>query len=181
MRNILLIILVLVSCSNKDKDGVNEKVGLKKMYISISKESNELILETIIDTNKVSNTFAINQKLIFKKNSKFISEKKSPILNENGIYSNEDSITVLDNIIYEIGLLEGSNGFIYSIYGAGSCNACPELYAFYNQMGNCIWLIYSNKNKLYKSIGNFNEVCKNYGIDTSDWYNKVYRRKSFNL
>lgn len=181
MKNILLIILVLVSCSNKDKDKINEKLGLKRIYISISKDSNELILETLIDSNKKNNTIAIKQKLIFIKSGKEISEKKSPILNGNGIYNNEDSITVLDNIIYEIGLLEGSNGFVYSIYGAGSCNACPELYAFYNQMGNCIWLIYSNKNKLYKSIGNFNDICKNYGIDTSDWYNKVYRRKSLNL
>lgn len=182
MRNLAMIItLILLSCVDVKRDEETQGGTPKMLSIRLATDSSELILETCIDSNETNNTASIKQKLIFKMNGVIIAQTTSPIFDERKTLTSEDSLTVLDNVIYEIGVLEGSNGSVYTVYGAGSCNACPELFAFYKHSGECIWLNYSNKNKFYKNFGDFSSVCRLYGIDSLKWQNKEYRYVTLEL
>lgn len=172
---------MMSSCTNENAGDEGLKNTSKNISIRVSVDSSELILETRIDSNKINNTVSIKQMLIFKQNGHQIAQSPSPIIANNKVFTHEDSITVLDNVIYEIGALKGGKGNLFTIYGAGSCNACPELVAFYNQSGKCVWLNYSNASKVYKSIGDFTKELNTYGIDSTKWFNKDYRRVTVDL
>ncbi len=181
MRTYLLIIAFILSACMSNKSSNEAFNNTRNIITKIATDSSELVLETFVDSNKVYNCVLIRQELIFKKNGQTVARCLFPMVDNSKKYTHEDSITMLDNLIYEIGVLEGTNGNIYTIYGAGSCNACPELFAFYSQSGDVLWLSYSNKEKVYKSVGDFYNVTKKYGLDTIKWYKKEYKTATIDL
>lgn len=150
-------------------------------------DDEELVLKTFVyDSCQIKNSSTFlngikKQELIFLKDGKQICKESSPMGKKYVSADCRDSLQVLENVIYEISVIEGIHRNLYVIKGSGVCNACPELFAFYNTLGECVWLNYSNKYKVFKAVGSFKDACKEFGIDSSIWYGNKYKKVKINL
>ncbi|GEM_PF-6653022 len=141
-------------------------------------------LQSVIDTSKkmlegqsnVTDKLIVYQKMIFYKNDLKIGNKISPVPFISQKTDDNESISVLENFIYELGVIEGANYSLFCVKGSGHCNACPEFFAFYSLQGECLWYQYSNTVKSFLHFGNFEDICKKAGIDSDKWANGEYKK-----
>ena len=184
---IFLLFIAGPLCSIKQNRLQNDE-HLTVLTTKVSDDKNDdLILRTYVyDSCLINNSSTFSngvkkQELFFLVNGKLVSKKISPMKMRFVNAECTDSLKVLENVIYEIGLIQGNGKILYTIKGAGLCNACPELFAFYNTSGDCLWLKYSNQYKIFKTYGDFESVCKDYGIDPDVWYSNKYKKVKINL
>lgn len=119
------------------------------------------------------NPAIISQKLSFLKNNVVVKEMESPARHSKRKLSKGKSTTILENIIYKVGTLEGENGAVFYFEGTGACNACTELKAFYTLEGEREFCFYGNKDKTIISYGDPHEVYKKYGINDKSINNSI--------
>lgn len=189
---IILILLAFckISCNNTSSATVPNKLQKIKVIVTeISSSTGETFKlksfiydSCLIKHSTTTQTGVKRQELFFLKNGVQITKNESPIINVTYSQSNcTDSLQVMECSIYEIGVLEGTKGKIFSIKGVGLDNASPELFAFYDVNGKCVWLSYSNQFKSYKSAGDYDSVCKEIGVDTSLWLAGHYKKATIDL
>ena len=176
----IALLISLASCAGPTRENIKVSEAEKVFTQITGMHNSELILVStlnrsiLLSDTSIFSVAVTNQNLIFKTSGVEI-KKTSPILPTDH-KSGRGSQATLDCIIYELGILPGTKEDLFIIRGAGLCNACPELFAFYNKRGVCVWLTYSNKYKIYNSIGSFEGVCEEYGVDSILWQKGDYRK-----
>lgn len=184
------VFVILYACSNDDNSQKNKELNNNNLLTKQIKSSTGEILKLntfLYDSCLIKESSTIKnavkkQSLLFIKNGAQISISDNPV--DNTVFRTTncaDSLKVLECVIYEIGFIEGSRGNLFCVKGVGLCNACPELFAFYNMSGECIWFNYSNQYKVFNSFGNFSEVCSRNGIDSTAWLNGKYKKVDIGL
>jgi len=184
------VFVILYACSNNVNRQNNKELSKISLLTKQIKSSSGEILKLntfLYDSCLIKESSTIKnavkkQRLLFIKNGVQISISDNPINNTVFTTTNcADSLKVLECVIYEIGFLKGNRGNLFCVKGIGLCNACPELFAFYNMSGECIWFNYSNQYKVFNSFGNFSEVCSHNGIDSTAWLNGKYKKVDIGL
>jgi hypothetical protein len=179
----LIILLIGVSCGSKTAV-IQESLQSDKTILetALSSSKGRLLLHTTIDTSLNEEEVypfkygVIKQELFFYLDGKVVNRCLSSMPFSSITRNNGDSVKILENVIYELGILKGGSYDLYSVKGAGLCNSCPEYFAFYTMAGDCVWSNYSSKYKVFKSTGDFNEACINAGIDSIKWFNNDYKK-----
>lgn len=94
---------------------------------------------------------------------------------------NGNRIKMIDNVITQIGIIEGSKGILFTIFGYGGCNSCSELYSIFSLNGEKIYFLYQQGQKEFKNFGDLKKICSQYGIVEDDFLSGNYRKKTLYL
>lgn len=87
-------------------------------------------------------------------------------------------VMMLENLITEVGILGGTNGYIYSVQGHGGCNACPEWFGLYSLDGTLLWHTYNTRSEVISNSGSFEAILAEYGIDPKEYSGNQYPKIS---
>ena len=120
--------------------------------------------EQALNNQLLPNSTVFKQTLIFKRDGKIIAQKDFPV-KKKIIKKNGTKLIVLDNVIYQIGMVKGKKGGFYKIDGSGGCNGCSEYWGAYSMQGKLLNETYFSPGLFDHKVGNFNEIIKRYALD----------------
>jgi hypothetical protein len=103
-------------------------------------------LDTVQVTEKhLWEPVVINQYFEFKKDQKTINLQKSISRRINQKTTNNCNKEMLENVVFEVSLLRGSNSNYYYLSGFGGCNSCSILDMVFDEKGKIIYSYYSSE------------------------------------
>lgn len=172
-----LSVFVVISCVSTKKN-VNS--------IFVEKNNYKLILNTFTCDTLTFNEYYPFEKLVVRQHLIFENKNLLDSVSVDIPYfkfelNNSDTVIIPENVIDEIGVLEGQNQNIFIITGRGYHNSSPELTAFYSSTGELLYFNYSSKYQLVKEIGNFDSLILASGIDTTKYFNHDYYYEKLEL
>jgi len=85
-------------------------------------------------------------------------------------------VTMPENVIINIGLIEGKNNALFSINGYGGCNACSELYSIYSLEGEMLYTLYQTEPEVHAHYGTLTKVLSRYGVNEKDYRSGNYKK-----
>lgn len=118
------------------------------------------------DETNIFNPIVLKQELYFLKNNRIISERESVSHKISQSISHGEEMEMLENVIYEIGVIHRKEKPIFVVYGYGGCNSCTEYFGYYSMDGKLLWEFYGSKIKNIICGANMNEKAK-FGIPDS--------------
>ena len=81
---------------------------------------------------------------------------------------------MLENLITDVGILGGTNGYLYSVRGDGGCNDCPEWFGLYALDGTLLWHTYNTRFEVINNSGSLDSVLAEYGINEKEYSTNEY-------
>ncbi len=148
--------------------GFNKIILLSDYVVDSLNESESIYFFPLILNQKI-NLFYQN-KLIYSKNH---AVKKIEVKDKHN-----KKIKILENVIYQIGIIEGQKESFFCIEGYGGCSSCTEYSEIINKNGNTIFLLFYDEKKVYQSKGNLINVLSENGIDQKKYRSGNYKKLS---
>lgn len=180
LLSLILLIIGLFISGTLEKSNENIQKLVKN---EISDGSNKLVLVTLISTKKTKGSSEYNfstvieeQSLVFYHKNGLIKKVNLPIPKMYVETLSGDSIKVVENVIYELGVLNGKKQNLFITKGQGHCNACPEFFGIYDELGNTLWSSYSNKYITFMTFGDFEEAFKISEADSLNWESGNFKK-----
>ena len=130
-----------------------------------------IIYDSLLSCNLVLNNKVISQQLHFYKNNSETSNYKFDPRKVEVSMLHIKKCKVFENIITEISVLQGRNGWIYEISGSGITGNQTEYTGLLTPEGHLIYYSYSaSRNKNVRGVpneqkGDLNTTLKKYGIE----------------
>jgi hypothetical protein len=110
------------------------------------------------------NEVVISQLLTFKLKDSII-RKQFHDVKTRVVRKSIGNVSLLDNVIREVGIVEGRKGSFYKISGAGGCNACSEYLGYYSMQGKLLSKIYSSRmDRFSYTTGDIDKVIKQFEV-----------------
>lgn len=90
---------------------------------------------------------------------------------------NGDSVKIYENVIKEIGVLEGQNTALFFVGGYGGCNSCPEWNGLFSLNGELLWHHYGNGRIIVSQSGHLDLLLTESGIDPDNLTLSKFNKK----
>lgn len=138
------------------------EIGNSKLEISVKCQWG---LELSPDETHLNTPICSEQKLMFYNGDSLIVEIHYPTGIITQKLANGDSVRMYENVIKEIGVLEGRNTALFFLGGYGGCNSCPEWNGLFSLTGELLWHNYGNGRMNVSQSGNLDVLLTETGID----------------
>jgi hypothetical protein len=150
---------------------------------SISFKNYSLKVLSTIQNDRVESTdsnffnpVVLKQQLQFLQNGKIIKEIEYPTNKVLLKVTGGNYVKMLENVLFNIGVVEGSKGSLYVLNGYGGCNSCTEYIGFFSLEGEILWYSYANTQTVFGAFGDLNKVLEKYNIPKEIVFsNKKYK------
>ena len=212
LKQVLLVMLVL-GCTAKEKKSKNytsldtgkytpsnlrsDNKTLKKGNLKSSKISkgnytlkvDSYYSNAIIDSpNTIIKDVILRQEISFLFKDSLLKTTEYPVITFKARTTNNETILMQENNIFEMSIVEGNGGWFYKISGRGVLADQSEFYAAYSYNGDVLWYSYStfrNVNGNFKGdpsagYGDLDELIKKYKLAENS-FNKPKQSVSINL
>ncbi len=159
-----------------------EKTNILDTNIIVIKKDDYIIkAETIFmkdsvlgsDTN-VFSPICIDQYLIFTHNDTVLKRVRYPAKKIWQKTYNSQNVLMLENVIFNIGIINGKYGSLLAVNGYGGCNSCSEFLGLYSMKGDLLYESYVHLNQTITLVGNPQQTLKKYGIPDSIFLKGIY-------
>lgn len=143
----------------------------------------ELCIETyclydsvIKSESNLFNPVCIKQELFFFQEGSILKKIDYPVNKIKQVVFSGNKIEMLENVIINIGVIDGKRGSLFSVKGYGGCNSCSEFYGLYSLKGELLWYSYAKKNEVFNQFGDFNQIIHQYGIKENIIFESSYKK-----
>lgn len=197
---------VFIGCTDNKDDSQKQKLNIQHSDTSVNVIESSNKLETYLDTTEVNfnkyklklisifindsvssnetnmfNPICLSQIICFSINDSMVYSAPQPVRYITQMNNQGKKILMMENVVNEIGFLEGKEGLLFSIEGYGGCNSCTEYRALYNDKGEIVYCRYSNQKTVYSKIGELQSVLKKYGIESSTYQSGDFTKAKVSL
>jgi len=122
-------------------------------------------------------SICVEQTLFFLKNNIVSKKCNYQVKKVAQMVESGQKIKMLENVIVEIGVVEGKYGSVFVIGGYGGCNSCSELDGVFSMKGEKLYLLYRERNIEFENFGNLDSISLKYGFMQDDYWSRNYRKK----
>jgi hypothetical protein len=182
----LFVVLGSIRCVSKDSS--QRQVKLNVIDSNTHKVDDTLIYTTIVPGNKQyslqirttylndidyvnngwpteQNQVVLGQELIFEYMDSILCAIPFHVQKRTSIKLNK-KISLLDAVVFEAAIINGTKGSIYKIRGSGGCTDCSNYTGYYSLKGTLLFENYfSHKDKFVKNFGDYKKVLRRYGVE----------------
>ncbi len=142
-----------------------------------------LVVKTLYNKDSVSvdepnlfNPICFSQELIFMFKDSITKRILQSVKKIKQKTYNGRELLMLENVITDIGIVIGKKGVLFAINGYGGCNSCSEYYGLYSLDGNLLFYSYGTTYNKFDSMGNLEDVLKQFGIDDTIYLQQTYKK-----
>jgi hypothetical protein len=110
------------------------------------------------------NQAVLAQKIIFKRKGILLNTRSFDVRSLPAIKFGK-KVSLLDNVIIEIAVVNGTKGSFYKIEGYGGCNNCTNYTGYFSLNGKLLFKTYSSHLDGFSTgMGDYKNVWKQYGV-----------------
>lgn len=183
MNRIIIIHFIFLFCISSKiykSNSIQIKPKIESLTTSIKSNGYTLLVKSSIVNDSIDSSskyysypIFIEQTVFVYHNNKLIFKRNHPSKKVYFITFHKQKIKALENRLYEIGILKNNKSLLFYLDGWGGCTDCSTYMELINRNGKTVFLDYSDKFKIFKSKGNFNNELKKRYIDYNENINKI--------